>query len=115
MHFLPHNYIYLNSLMICSFLEHAAPPQQAPPGYAATPYTPPPQGGGYQNQTTTATVYVQPAQQSRTVLVGVQPPNYLVLSIVTTVFFCWVFGLIALVIGQKVRGWGLEWEGLAVW
>ena len=30
-------------------------------------------------------------------------------------FFCWVFGLIALVIGQKVRGKGFGWEGEGLW
>ena len=82
-------------------------PTQPPPGYAA-PYTPPPQGG-YQaapsSQASNTAVYIQPAHQhTRTVVVELKPPNYLVLSIITMVFFCWIFGLIGLLVGMQVRG-----------
>ena len=33
-----------------------------------------------------------------------KPPNYLVLSIITMVLFCWIFGLIGLLVGMQVRG-----------
>ena len=36
------------------------------------------------------------------VFVEIKPPNYVVLSIITLLFFCWIFGLIGLVVGLQV-------------
>lgn len=88
-----------------TFLSFTAP--QAPPAYS-TPYTPPPQGG-YQAppppaaHTSNTTVLIQPAHQTHRVVVDIKPPNYVVLSVITMIFFCWIFGLIALLSGMQVR------------
>lgn len=49
-----------------------------------------------------APVYVQPSRQTHTVIVDVKPSSYLVLSIITMIFFCWIFGLIALLNSVQV-------------
>ena len=36
------------------------------------------------------------------VFVEIKPPNYVVLSIITLLFFCWIFGLIGLIVGLQV-------------
>ena len=101
-------------------LTHSPPPPPpiapvaptAPPAYAA----PPP--GGYQQmpgqhqQTSNTTVFIQPAQQTRTVAVHIKPPNYVVLSVITMVFFCWIFGLIGLLVGLQVRKEGRRGVGV---
>ena len=79
-------------------------PQQAPPGYSAGS---PAQGGGYQGtQQANTTIYIQPQQQARTVVVEVKPPNYIVPSVLTMLFCCWIFGLIGLIVGLQVGGRG---------
>ena len=36
------------------------------------------------------------------VIVEAKPPNHIILSVVVLVAFCWVFGLIALIVGMQV-------------
>lgn len=33
----------------------------------------------------------------------IKPPNYMILSMITYLFFCWIFGLIELSTGQQVH------------
>ena len=37
--------------------------------------------------------------------VEVKPSNYIVMSVITMLFFCFIFGLIALFVGMQVGGW----------
>lgn len=78
-------------------------PMQAPT------YTPSPQapyGGTQQSNTTTTVIMQQPVPISHHVL-EIKPPNYLILSIITMLFFCWIFGLVALIVGSQVRNAGV--------
>ena len=40
----------------------------------------------------------------------VKPSNYIVMSVITMLFFCFIFGLIALFVGMQVGGWGIALE-----
>lgn len=46
----------------------------------------------------------QPVQSH--VLVELKPPNYVVMSVITMLFFCFIFGLIALLLSLQVGGEG---------
>ena len=39
--------------------------------------------------------------------VDVKPSNYIVMSVITMLFFCFIFGLIALFVGLQVGRWGI--------
>lgn len=41
------------------------------------------------------------------VFVDVKPSNYIVMSVITMLFFCFIFGLIALFMGLQVGRWGV--------
>ena len=41
------------------------------------------------------------------VFVDVKPSNYIVMSVITMLFFCFIFGLIALFVGLQVGRWGI--------
>ena len=80
-----------------------APP---PPGYGGAPPQTgyggaPPQAGYGVAQHQQATVIMQPGPQSHMVVEG-KPPNYFVLSLITLLCFCWIFGIVALVVGSQV-------------
>jgi len=76
-----------------------------PPVYSG--YAPPTVAQPYQ-QATNTTVVLQPARHTQTIFLDVKPPNYVVLSVITMIFFCWIFGLIALLVGLQVR-WAWQW------
>ena len=111
------SYSSTNSYSSLSSISANKPPGYAPPpqqGYAPPTqqgYAPPSQPGytpayGAATQQNT-TVFVQPSQH-RTVVMEIKPPNYIVLSVITMLFFCWIFGLIGLVVGSQVgvARWG---------
>ena len=78
----------------------APPAAYGPAPPAAYAPAPAPQMGYGGIQPTT--VIMQPPKANYS-LVDVKPPNYLILSIITMLCFCWIFGLIALIVGSQVR------------
>lgn len=46
---------------------------------------------------------VQARPVATRLVVEVKPPNYIVLSVIVFLCFCWVFGLIGLIMGLQVR------------
>lgn len=96
----------------------SAPPQAAPP-----PYAPPSSGygaggGGYQSgpsgyaahpgyqQQQQHTTVIVTRQQPVHVPVEVKPPNYIAMSVLTMLFCCFLFGLIALIMSfQSDSAW----------
>lgn len=88
-------------------------PHQAPPyptgGSDAMPQPPPaypsgyPQSAPYGATTHTSNVTVVQARPVATRLVfEVKPPNYIALSIIVFLCFCWIFGLIGFIMGLQV-------------
>ena len=84
-------------------------PPPAPPPNMIDPSTlipPPPPGARVQTTTSYTTVQVQPNQYqyqwSSAIRWESKPRNYVALSVVTLIFFCWVFGLLGLITGLKV-------------
>lgn len=65
---------------------------------------PPPQPGyGYGGQHGNTVIVTQARPVESRVFVEIKPPNYVVLSIITLLFFCWIFGLIGLIVGLQVH------------
>lgn len=42
------------------------------------------------------------------VVIEAKPPNYIVLSLIVFLLFCWIFGLIGLIVGLQVRVHGIS-------
>lgn len=84
--------------MLCAFLLVGAAGYGAPPPQAAAPsygY------GGAHHHTNVIVTQARPIENR--VFVEIKPSNYVVLSIITMLFFCWIFGLIGLIVGMQVR------------
>ena len=70
-------------------------------GYGAPP-PPQPAGPGYGGATYNNVIVTQARPIESRVFVEIKPSNYIVLSIITLLFFCWIFGLIGLIVGMQV-------------
>ncbi|CAI8036019.1 hypothetical protein GBAR_LOCUS20207 [Geodia barretti] len=75
----------------------AYPPPQAPPPAYGHPQTP----AGYGATPHITVVQAAPIVTRRTVIEP-KPPNHILLSLIVFLMFCWVFGLIALIMGMQV-------------
>lgn len=77
---------------------------QHPPSQPVYPGVPPPpqvQPAFQMQQSHIAVVSSQPVH-APVHYVQVKPPNHIILSVITMIFFCWVFGLIALLFAIQV-------------